>query len=164
MATWKVSTYHKKSCEEHEHFVKDGMTIIRRNGYRWGTFIVETSDNNPPEFEFDYVPGGDGKKDSIDMYNCYANNIESSELDMMDDGCWCDIDFPEDMDEEEVERLQNLIDENGAYEALEDEEGWMLDETEAWVWGPILIEDEQGNQVKIIVADENGNAVEYTDE
>lgn len=161
MATWKVSTYYKKSCEEHEHWVKDGMTIVRRNGFRWGTFTVETNDNNPPEFEFDFVPGGDGKKDSIDFYNCYGNNIESSELDMMDDGCWCDIDFPEDMDEEEQERLQELIDEHGVYEALEEMEGWMLDECEAWCWGPILIEDEQGNRVKIIVADENGNAVEF---
>lgn len=164
MAFWKVSTYYKKSCEEHEHWVKDGMTIIRKNGFRWGTFTVETSDDNPPEFEFDYVPGGDGKKDSLNMYNCYGNNIENVELDMLDDGCWCDIEFPDDMDEEEQERLQELIDEHGVYEALEEMEGWMLDESEAWCWGPILIEDNDGNRVKIIVADEKGEAVEFEDE
>ena len=164
MATWKVSTYYKKSCEEHEHYVKDGMTIVRKTGWRWSGFIVETSDDNPPEFEFDFVPGGDGKKDSIDMYNCYGNNIESVELDSMTDGCWEDYDWPDDIDEDELERLQELIEEHGAYEALEEMEGWTLDETEAWVWGPILIEDNDGNRVKIVVADDDGNAVEFEEE
>lgn len=161
MATWKVSTYHKKSCEEHEHYVKDGMTITRKTGYRWAAFYVTTSDDNPPEFEFDFVPGGDGKKDSVDMYNCSVNNIEESELEGMTDGCWEDFDWPEELDDDELERLQELIEEHGTYEALEDMEGWVLDDTEAWCWGPILIEDEEGNQVKIIIADKSGNAVEY---
>lgn len=163
MAWWTVSTYHKKSCEEHQRFVKDGMTIVHKNGFRWATFNVETSDDNPPEFEFDFVPGGDGKKDSVDLYSPYGNNIESSELVSMDDGCWADIEWPEDMDEEEIERLQELIDEEGIF-ALEEEEGWMLDDSEAWCWGPILIEDEQGNKIKIIVADAEGNVTEFEDE
>ena len=161
MAYWRVSTYYKKSCEEHEIYVKDGMTIKRKTGYRWAVFNIETSDDNPPEFEFDFVPGGDGKKDSIDMYSPFGPNIESSELDGMTDGCWEDYEWPEEMDDEELERLQDLIEEHGAYEALEEMEGWTLDECEAWCWGPILIEDENGNQVKIIEADENGNAVDF---
>lgn len=161
MATWTVSTYYKKSCEEHEQWTKDGMTIVRKNGFRWGKFTVETSDDNPPEFEFDYVPGGDGKKDSIDMYNCCANNIESVELDMLDDGCWSDVDYPDDMDEDEQERLDEIWEED-AYSGWE-EDGWMQDDTECWIWGPILIEDDNGNRVKIIVADEDGNAVEFED-
>ena len=164
MANWKVSTYYKKSCEEHEFWVKDGMTIVRKSGFRWASFFVETSDDNPPEFEFTFVPGGDGKKDSIDMYNCCVNNIESVDLELMDDGWYGDIDFPEDMDDDEVERLQDLIDEEDVYSILEDQEGWMLDETEAWVWGPLVIDDEEGNRVKIIVADENGNAVEFKED
>jgi hypothetical protein len=40
----------------------------------------------------------------------------------------------------------------------------MLDETEAWIWGPILIEDEDGNKVRIICADEDGNVIDYKDE
>ncbi len=159
--SWKVSTYYKKSCEEHELWTKDDMTIRRKTGFRWSSFYVETNDGNPPEFEFDYVPGGDGNKDSIDMYNAYANNIESVELDSMNDGCWEDIEFPEDMDEDEQERLQELIEEHGVYEALEEMEGWTLDETEAWCWGPILIEDADGNQVRIVCADEDGNLVDF---
>lgn len=164
MANWKVSTYYKKSCEEHELYTKDGMTIRRKTGFRWASFYVETTDDNPPEFEFEFVPGGDGKKDSINMYSISGPNIESSELEGMNDGCWEDWEWPEDMDDEEIERLEELIAEEGAYEVLEDQEGWILDETEAWCWGPILIEDNDGNRVKIVVADEDGNCVEFEDE
>jgi hypothetical protein len=165
MANWKVSPYYKKSCEEHEHYTKDGMTIIRKTGYRGADFFVETSDDNPPEFEFDFVPGGDGSKDSINMYNCEFNNIESVELDSMWDGCWEDIEFPENMDPEEVERLQDLIEESGdIYDVLENQEGWSQSETEAWIWGPIQIENDEGEVVRIIVADEDGNVVDYEEE
>lgn len=164
MATWQVSTHYKKSCEEHEHYVKDEQTIIRKTGFRGATFIVETSDDNPPEFEFDFVPGGDGKRDSINMYDCCVNNIENVELDSMWDGCWEDIDFPEDMPEEEQERLMEVIEEHGVYSALEDEEDWSQNETEAWIWGPIEICDENGKSVRIIIADDEGNVIDFTEE
>ncbi|MEY2666311.1 MAG: hypothetical protein RLZZ384_482 [Pseudomonadota bacterium] len=54
------------------------------------------------------------------------------------------------------------MDEEGYY-ALE-EEGWINDETEVWAWGPILIEDEEGNQVRIICADEEGNVIDFAEE
>jgi hypothetical protein len=165
MTNWKVSPYYKKSCEEHEYYTKDGMTIVRQTGFRGASFIVETSNDNPPEFEFDYVPGGDGSKDSIDMYNCCVNNIENVELDSMWDGCWEEIEYPEDMGEDEKERLQALIEEEGdVYDVLENQEGWTQSETEAWIWGPILIEDEAGNQVRIICADDNGNIMDFNEE
>lgn len=164
MTTWKVSTYYKKSCEEHEIYVKDGLTIKRKTGWRGATFYVETTDNNSPEFEFGFVPGGDGKKDSINMCDCVNNNIESVELDNMWDGCWEDWEWPTDMDDDEIESLQERIEEDGSYEVLEDQEGWTLDEREVWCWGPILIEDADGNQVKIIVADDDGNVVEFKNE
>lgn len=163
MANWQVSTYYKKSCEEHEYYVKEAQTLIRKTGFRGATFLVETSDDNPPEFEFTYVPGGDGKKDSINMYDAIVNNILNVELDSMWDGWYEDIDFPADMDEDEQETLQELIDEEGVYEALESN-GWENHETEAWVWGPILIENAEGNRVKIICADDNGNIVDFKEE
>jgi hypothetical protein len=98
------------------------------------------------------------------MYNCCYNNIENVELDTMWDGCWEDIDFPEDMSEEEQERLMEVIEEHGVYQALEDEEGWSQNETEAWIWGPILIEDGAGNQARIICADEAGNVIDFKEE
>lgn len=164
MANWQVSTYYKKSCEEHQYFYKDGEVIKHVVGWRGATFYVETNDDNPPEFEFTFVPGGDGKKDSIDMYNAITNNIENVELESMWDGWYEDINFPEDMDEEEQERLQELIDEEGVYEALENQEGWSQDDTEAWIWGPILIEDSEGNKVRIICADDDGNVVDFQED
>jgi hypothetical protein len=165
MANWKVSPLYKKSCEEHELYTKDGITIIRKTGYRGADFYVETSDDNPPEFEFDFVPGGDGSKDSINMYNCEVNNIASVELDSMWDGCWQEIVYPDDMDEDEQARLEELIEESGdVYDVLEHQEGWSQSETEAWIWGPIQIENDAGEVVRIIVADEDGNVVDYEEE
>lgn len=162
MAIWTVSTYYKKSIEEHEHFVKDGQQIVYQTGWRGGSWAVTTSDDNPPEFEFTEVPGGDGRRDSIDMNNCYENNIEEVELIETFDGWWAEIEWPDDMDEEEQERLQELIDEEGIY-SLEDQEGWMHDDTEMYIWGPIQIEGENGFS-KIIIADENGNAVDFKED
>lgn len=162
MATWTVSTYYKKSIEEHEHFVKDGQEIVYKTGWRSGSWSVTTSDDNPPEFEFVEVPGGDGNCDSIDVNNCCDNNIEEVELIETFDGCWADVEWPDDMDEEEQERLQELIDEDGAY-SLEDEEGWTQSDTEMYIWGPILIEGDNGFR-KIIIADENGNVVDFKED
>ena len=162
MAVWRVSPYYKKSCEEIERFRKDGMIVERRTGWRWGEWEVTTSDDNPPEFDFNQVPGGNDAKDSINMYDCTGNNIEEVEFIETFDGCWEEINFPEDMDEEEQERLQEFIDENGSY-ALEDEEGWMLDDTEVWVWGPLIVTDEDGNE-RIIIADADGNVTDFKEE
>jgi hypothetical protein len=165
MAWWTVKTYHKKSCEQHEYFTHPDYEgkIVVKDGFRFCEYSVETSDDNPPEFEFTEVPGGNGAVDSIDLNSCYSNNIESTELvEMFDGGCWGDTEFPEDMDEEEQERLQEIIDEEGSY-ALEDEEGWTLDDTEVWVWGPLEITNDAGYS-RIIAADDEGNVIDYKDE
>ena len=46
MATWKLSTYWKKSSIERQIWVKDDKVIIREEGYRWGTVYVQ-SDERP---------------------------------------------------------------------------------------------------------------------
>jgi hypothetical protein len=164
MANWKVSPLYKKSCEEHEHYVKDDLTIVRQTGFRGASFYVETSDDNPPEFEFDFVPGGNGSKDSIDMYNCEVNNIESVELDSMWDGCWEEIVYDDNLEEEEQERLAELIEEEGdIYQVLSDE-GWNQDDAQAWIWGPIQIENDAGEVVRTICADADGNVIDYKEE
>jgi hypothetical protein len=125
MANWKVSPLYKKSCEEHEHYIKDGLTIVRQTGFRGASFYVETSDDNPPEFEFDLVPGGDGSKDSIDMYNCEVNNIESVELDSMWDGCWEEIVYDDNLDE----AIEYYLDQDSE-ESVDEEDNWDYDEDE----------------------------------
>ena len=165
MAIWTVKTYHKKNVQEVEHWVqRDGEgRITVTNGFRWGEWTVETSDDNPPEFEFTTVPGGNADKDSINMLDCEVNNIDNVELVSMDDGgCWYDVDI-EGLTEEEEEELQEFIDENSVQE-LEDEGEWYQDETEWWIWGPIEISNEAGDVVRIICADADGNVADYKDE
>jgi hypothetical protein len=159
---WTVRTYYKKSCEQHEYFVQSEGTgrIKVIDGFRSCTYNVETNDGEFPKFEFTYVPGGNGDKDSLDLNNLYGDNIESAELvEMFDGGCWGDNEITGIDDEEEVERLEEFLSENGSY-ALEDEGEWYLDETEVWVWGPLEVTDEDGN-TRIVIADENGNMVDF---
>ena len=166
MATWTVKTYHKKNVQEIEHWVrregKGRLTVT--NGFRWGEWTVETSDDNPPEFEFTTVPGGNDARDSINMLDCSVNNIEDVELVSMDDGgCWYDIEF-EGLTLEEEEELEEFIDENSVSELEDrDEDDWYNDENEWWIWGPIEITNDKGYS-RIICADADGNVVDFVDE
>ena len=57
-----------------------------------------------------------------------------------------------------------LVNEEGAYALEEDGDGnWYLDETECWVWGPLEVTDDEGN-VRIIIADAEGNVTDFKDE
>ena len=166
MAQWTVRTYYKKSCEQHEYFVqREGEGRIKIiDGFRSATFSIETDDDNFPQFEFQQVPGGDGKKDSLDLFSCEANNIVGSELiDMYDGGCWGDTEF-NGLTLEQEEELEEFINENGSW-ALEDEGDWYLDETECWVWGPLEVTNEDDESIKrIIIADADGNVTDFVEE
>ena len=168
MATWTIRTHYKKSCEQIEYFYNreiKGAQVIVRDGFRFAEYTIETSDDNFPQFEFKQVPGGDGKKDSLDLNSLYGDNIDSCELvELFDGGCWGDTEVEGIDDEDEVERLIELVSEEGSYALEEDGDGdWFLSDTEVWVWGPLEVEDEQGN-VRIIIADENGNVTDFVDE
>ena len=165
MAIWTIRTHYKKSCEQIEYYYNrkiPGAKIIVRDGFRRAEFTIETTNDNFPDIEFDEVPGGDGKRDSLDLFSLIGDNIEGTELvEMFDGGCWGDVEI-KGVDEDEEERLRELIDEEGAY-ALEDEGDWYLSDTECWVWGPLKLEDEEGN-TRIIIADEDGNVVDFEEE
>lgn len=163
MTKWTLKNYHKKNIEEYQYFVKNEETIICKTNWRWGAWSIETSDNNPPHFEFTYLPGGDGNPDSIDMNNCIVNNIENVEMIETFDGGW-DLEYPNSMSQDEQDKLQERINEEGLFTVLEDEEGYYLSDTECWVWGPLEILDENDNRVLLIIADENGNIVDYKDD
>ena len=140
MAQWTVSPAEKKSIEEHEMWQKGDMVIRRVTGWRWGTWTVTTSDDEPPQFELEAVPFGSPDKDSVDMNNCFCNNIEDAVMEETSDGWYENIIWPDDMDEEEQERLEQLWEED-AYVAWE-EEGWDNYETQMWVWGKLSVEQE----------------------
>ena len=167
MATWTIKTYHKKSCEQIEYFRnrENGGVVTVRDGYRFAEYTFETTDDKFPDIEFTEVPGGNGAKDSIDLNSCFASNIDSTELvEMFDGGCWGDTDIEGIDDEDEVERLSELIADEGAWALEEDGDGeWFLDETEVWVWGPLEIIDEAGNS-RIVIADENGKMIDFKED
>jgi flavin-binding protein dodecin len=138
MATWTVSTTEKKSCQEREIWTKDGKTIVRINGFRWGTFIVETTDDNPPEGITE------ANEEGIDMYSHSGDNIDSINLDSMDDGWLGDYEFCG-MDEESKQAISDAIAEADDYYEYLEEDGWLLDETEAWLYGLLDITKEENN-------------------
>ena len=164
MATWTIRTHYKKSCEQREFFYQregDGK-IISTDGFRRCEYTIETTDDEFPDIQFEEMPNGDGKKDSIDLNNLMGDNIDNVELvEMFDGGCWGDIEI-EGLDEDEEEKLREFIEEEGLY-SLEDEGNWYLSDTEVWVWGPLEIEDEDGN-IRIIIADNDGNVIDFVEE
>ncbi len=69
MTSWIIKTYHKKSIQEHEYWSNNEMDIIKKTLWRGGSWKVVTSDNNIPNWTFTTTPGGDDKKDSVDIYS-----------------------------------------------------------------------------------------------
>jgi hypothetical protein len=126
MATWKLSTASKKNAVEKQYWTKEGVTIIREEGYRWGTFYCESDEQ--PDIDLD-------NEDGYDL----TNSEYDWELDSLDDGCWVEWDFPEDMDEEEQERFLALCEED-YIEGLEGD-GWINDDTEYLFYGPLELEE-----------------------
>ena len=122
MAIWKISNYHKKNAVERQFWSKDGVTVSKDEGFRWGTWSCESDER--PEID---LANPDGFEVLFGDYDW--------EMDSMDDGCWVEWNFPDDMSEEEQERIQELWDENW-FEGME-EDGWTNDDTEHWIFGLI---------------------------
>jgi len=127
MAIWKITNATKKNAVERQFWIKDGVTVIKEEGFRWGIWSCE-SDEQP-----------DIDLDNSDGYELMSTDYEW-EMEEMIDGSWVDWTFPEDMDEEEQERIQELWNED-SFEGLEGD-GWINDETEHWIYGPIKLTNE----------------------
>lgn len=123
MTTWKVSTKHKKSITEKQFWTKDGKTIVYSIGWRWGYA------------KYAEKPDIDEDDDEVNIYEL-GDVIEQEQ----EDGCWSDWEFPDDMDEEEQEKLQEAYEEE--YDEGLEGEGWVCDDTEMWFSGPLEIEEE----------------------
>ena len=97
MAIWRVQNYHKKNAVERQIWIKDDVTVIKEEGFRWG--IWETESDEQPDIDLENPDGWEPDSDEWEF-------IE------MVDGCWVEWIFPDDMDEEEQERIQALWDED----------------------------------------------------
>ena len=132
MASWTLKTLHKKSAVERQFWYKDGKVVIREEGYRWGEFYCESDEQ--PEIDLDNEDG----------YNLSESDYDW-ELTSLDDGCWADWTFPEDMSEEEQAEIESAWEEE-YFEGME-ELGWSQDDTEYILQGPLELSDEDGNVV-----------------
>lgn len=133
MATWTLKTLYKKSAIEKQYWYKDGNIVIRYEGYRWGEFYCESDEQ--PIVESDE----DGE------YNLSESDYDW-ELVSLDDGCWVEWAFPDNMSEEEQATIEAAWEED-YFDGLE-ELGWSNDDTEYILQGPLELTDEQGNVVQ----------------
>jgi hypothetical protein len=108
MALWKVEPVFKKSCIEQQTYSKDGKSITEETGWRWGEFIIETEDDEPPVLE-----------EGVDIFDCGYELVDWS----TDDGCWTDHTYSG-MTEEEIVTMQSRFDDSVSLYELEDE-GWL---------------------------------------
>jgi hypothetical protein len=144
MATWKLSPQYKKSAVERQYWYKDGKTIIREEGYRWGTFSVESDER----------PLSDAELKNEDGYELSCiDNDECWELWDLTDGCWADTEAGRDCTEEDLEEFNTAWDED-TYEAVE-ALGWMCDDTEYYYYGPLELTNQDTGEVFQGEPDEN---------
>jgi hypothetical protein len=144
MTTWKLSPQYKKSAVERQFWYKDGKVIIREEGYRWGTFSVE-SDERPLTDE--ELKNEDGYE-----LSCIEND-ECWELWDLTDGCWADTEAGRDCTEEDLEEFNTAWDED-TYEAVE-ALGWMCDDTEYYYYGPLELTNQDTGEVFLGEPEEN---------
>lgn len=127
MANWTISNYHKKNAVERQFWTKDGKTLIREEGFRWGTWYCESDEK--PEIDLN----------NSDGYEVYGTDYDW-ELDSMDDGCWAETELGRGATEEDLEEFETAWAED-SYEAVE-ALGWTNDDTEYWIYGPIQLKNE----------------------
>lgn len=117
MAKWKITPVWKKSILEVQEWVKPGEPgyINHEIGWRWGEFIIETEDDNPPELE-----------EGVDMFNCGYECDDWS----TDDGCYEDteVDVSDELLKEEIEEF---LEENSIYDL--EEKGWVMSDSYMYI-------------------------------
>jgi hypothetical protein len=119
-----------KSSIERQIWTKDDKVLFREEGYRWGTFRVE-SDTRP-------LTDAELRNEDDESYELSSiENGESWELVDLNDGCWADIEKGRNCTDEDVEAFQTAWEENW-YEGVE-ELGWRNDDTEFYFTGPMKL-------------------------
>lgn len=133
MAWWRISTKEKKLCESRSTWTKDNFQITKITGFRWGTFHLETDNDQEPELDLD-------NPDGVELLNIESqvDNVINSDLEDLDDESYMEIIFPNNMRQDDRNEVERLYDEN--YEEGWENEGWTETETEIWFFGPLKCE------------------------
>lgn len=124
MAIWRITNLHKKNAVERQYWTKDNLTVVKDEGFRWGTWTCESDER--PNVDLDNPDGWEQNSQEDDW-----------EMEEMEDGSWQDWSWPEDMSQDERQRVEALWDEE-YFEGLEND-GWSNDETEFWIYGPLKL-------------------------
>ncbi len=135
MATWELSTAYKKSSVERQIWTNGDKVIIREEGYRWGTFTIE-SDTMPITHE-ELVENDEYEVGYVDDDNYW-------EMVDLIDGCWADTEKGRNCTDEDLEKFEEAWEEN-YYEGVE-ELGWSCDDTEYYLTGPLILVNKDTGQ------------------
>jgi len=114
MAQWIIHPSWKKSLIERFYYHKGDNTFMAETGWRWGSFEVETEDENVPT-----ISAGDN------LWDC-GYNVELLET---SDGCW-ETHEMDDCDEETQQWLEEFFEEGNSYYDLEEQEDWIQGDCE----------------------------------
>lgn len=128
MPTWVLSNLEKKNCVEREFWNHPDYSnpIIREIGWRWGSFSCSSTEK--PEIDLENPDG---------LY-VYDTDYDF-EMDSLDDSCWEEWVWPEEIPQEERKRLEELWEED-FYDGWEND-GISLDESEVVLHGPLSLEE-----------------------
>jgi hypothetical protein len=128
---WKITPDWKKSIIETFYWTKEGVKgrIQQEVGWRWGEFYVTPEEGETIEVFLEHYCG---ELDVFSDFDC-VDHFETSDCCSEE---WSLYGFE---DEEERERLEELVNEEGS-SALEDE-GWTLLDSSTVIQGDISIEE-----------------------
>lgn len=129
--TWIVSNREKKNVTQIETWVNGDLTATRETGWRWGRWKYDTK---PDLSTYD-------ENHQHDVYS--FGDVTDADL---DDGCWTEWHWPESMDAEEIERLEEIYEEE--YDEGLENEGWVCDDNDTFVTGPLDVEFHADNYQK----------------
>jgi len=124
---WELQTLEKKNVTQVETWINDsGSTITLTIGWRWGSARYK-------------------EKPDLGNYNPDTDQVEIWSIGdtddwEMDDGCWEDFEFSDDISEEEQERLMDIHREDPM--GLEDE-GWHSDDFNVYFAGPLELTEKE---------------------
>jgi len=145
MTTFRLRNLYKKSAIETETWVKvaegetEGKIVTVETGWRWAEFELTTDDGEMPDL--DLVNEG-----GVNPYHLNGEgNIEEVEFYSADDGVSFEVES-DDLTEEELEELREEMEEDSHLDVLE-RHGYVVEDTEFILHGPLLISDENDNEI-----------------
>ena len=141
MATFTLTTAWKKSASVLKVWEKDGKEIRIEEAFRWGSVLLETEGDDVPVIDYQNENDLDPYMD-LDEDDHLVTMVNPGEL---DDQVYRDISFSDNVDEEEREELLEFINEEGVLEL--ESEGWMMTTTDTTFVGPLVLTDEEGNEI-----------------